>query len=454
MARPAHVALLSLVLALGASLAPAVAASGMPPPAAVRAATATDRAAARGADLATSRRLDARLRGIRGLHDVRASITGGVARLDGEVVTEEERALAGDIAAQTDGVRRVDNRIVLSTRLSDRFESGLQAVTVKLVRLLAAAPLLLVAAAIVLLAAWLGRLLSRRMSWTRRLRRHNPYLDGLLRRVVQAAILLAGILVALDLLGATPLVGAVLGSAGVVGLVLGFAFRDIAENYIAGVLLSLRRPFSPGDHVVIDNREGKVVSLTARATLLMTLDGNELRLPNALVFKAVVLNYSKNPQRRLDFVITIDPAESIREAQALALGEIPRVEGVLADPAPSWIVQDHLPGGSQLRFFAWIDQRESDLGKVRSEAIRVVKGAFARAGIEAPRAVTHVVLHREPGEAPAKPAARQEPAHEPAHVDTSVNRDIDRQLADAQRACDDDLLEPKLAPGGEAGDKA
>ena len=87
---------------------------------------------------------------------------------------------------------------------------------------------------------------------------------------------------------------------------LGFAFRDIAENYIAGVLLSLRRPFAPGEHVVIDNREGKVVALTSRATILMTLDGNELRLPNAMVFKAVVLNYSKNPQRRFDFTITID----------------------------------------------------------------------------------------------------------------------------------------------------
>jgi small-conductance mechanosensitive channel len=421
-------------------------AATLPSPGAVAAATATDDAA----DRATGQRLDARLAGIRGLHDVNASISSGVARLEGEVVTEDERKLAGDIAAQTRGVARVENRIVLSANLSDRFESGLQAVTAKLVRLLAAAPLLLVAIAIVVLAAWSGRLLSRRMRWTRRLRSPNPYMDGLVRRVVQSLALLAGILVALDLLGATSLVGAVLGSAGVVGLVLGFAFRDIAENYIAGVLLSLRRPFAPGEHVVIDNREGKVVALTSRATILMTLDGNELRLPNAMVFKAVVLNYSRNPQRRLDFVLTIDPSESIREAHALALDEISRVEGVLADPAPSWVLQDYLPTGSQLRFFAWVDQRESDLGKVRSEAIRVVKGAFARAGIDAPRTVTHVALHREAGgPAAGMPATGPEPVHEAVRVDTSVNRDIDRQLADAQRATDaDDLLEQKMEPAG------
>ena len=431
-----RLACLLFALFVGISLPPPAAAV---PPGMVVAATAKQDAT----DRETGQRLDARLRGIRGLHDVTASVDGGVVVLEGEVVSEAERKLAADIAAQMQGVEKVENRIVLSSNLSDRFESGLQAVTTKLVRLLAATPLLLVAIAIVLLASWIGRLLSRNMAWTRRFRSPNPYMDGLVRRVVQTLAVLAGVLIALDLLGATSLVGAVLGSAGVVGLVLGFAFRDIAENYIAGVLLSLRRPFAPGEHVVIDNREGKVVALTSRATLLMTLDGNELRLPNAMVFKAVVLNYSKNPQRRFDFIVTIDPAESIREAHALAIGEIGRVEGVLADPAPSWAVQDYLPSGTQLRFFAWVDQHESDLGKVRSEAIRVVKGAFTRAGIDAPRTTTHVVMHRETTAEAATATAKIEPAHEAENVDTSVNRDIDRQLANAQRANDDDnLLEP------------
>jgi len=432
--------LLSALFVAFASPLPATAV----PPGVVVAATAKQDAT----DRETGQRLDARLRGIRGLHDVTASVDGGVVVLEGEVVSEAERKLAEDIATQMQGVEKVENRVVLSSNLSDRFETGLQAVVTKLVRLVAAAPLLLVAIAIILLAAWIGRLLSRHMGWTRRFRSANPYMDGLVRRVVQSLAVLAGVLIALDLLGATSLVGAVLGSAGVVGLVLGFAFRDIAENYIAGVLLSLRRPFAPGEHVVIDNREGKVVALTSRSTLLMTMDGNDLRLPNAMVFKAVVLNYSKNPQRRFDFTITIDPGESIREAHALAIDEIAGVEGVLRDPAPSWIVQDYLPTGTVLRFFAWVDQHDSDLGKVRSEAIRVVKGAFTRAGVDAPRTLTHVALHREPGKAAEPPAvAKAEPTHEPAQVDTSVNRDIDRQLANAQRANDDDnLLDPKADP--------
>ena len=324
----------------------------------------------------------------------------------------------------------------LGADLHARFQTALGQVEGKLVQLVAAAPLLLVAITIVLLAAWLGRVLSRRGNWLR-LRSHNPYMDGLVRRIVQTLVLLAGVLVALDLLGATSLVGAVLGSAGVVGLVLGFAFKDIAENYVSGILLSLRRPFSPGDHVMIDAHEGKVVALDSRVTTLMTLDGNQLRLPNALVFKSVVLNYSVNPKRRFEFGMVLDAGQSIRRAQGLAMEVIGAVDGVLTDPGPSSLVQEYAPSGIMLRFFGWIDQRGSDLGKVRSEAIRQVKSAYAHAGIQAPRTTSHVVLSREGGPGDGERMA----AHgETGSADTSVNRDIDRQLAAAQRASDDDNL--------------
>src|SRR3546814_3857998 len=111
-------------------------------------------------------------------------------------------------------------------------------------------------------------------------------MDGLFLRSVRVFVCLIGLLLALNLLGLAALMGAVLGSAGVIGLALGFAFKDIAENYIAGVLLSVRKPFSPGELLAIENYQGKVVALTSRTTILMTLDGNQLQLPNALVFKS------------------------------------------------------------------------------------------------------------------------------------------------------------------------
>nr|WP_255682190.1 mechanosensitive ion channel domain-containing protein [Luteimonas sp. BDR2-5] len=322
-----------------------------------------------------------------------------------------------------------------------RFDAVHEELQNRLTRLIAGLPLLLAAALVVLLASWVGRLVSTRLHWLR-LRTKNPYLDGLIRRAVYAVVLVTGILVALDLLNATSLVGALLGSAGVLGLALGFAFKDIAENYIAGILLSLRRPFAPGDMVRVDTYEGRVAALSSRAMVLVTVEGNELRLPNALVFKAVILNYSANAKRRFDFTLSVDASQSIRAAQTLALKEIASIDGVLADPAPSWVVVDYGPGGIRLQFFGWIDQRSADLGKVRSEAIRLVKAAFARDDIIGPKTTSYVVLSRDAA-APEATAAAPEPAHS-AGVDTSVNRDIDKQVAEAQNTEDyPNLLTPR-----------
>jgi small conductance mechanosensitive channel len=411
------------------------AAHAAPPAAAPQAAPAAD-----ASDTAAGRKLQAQLTTDSDLKDVTASVDDGVAELDGSVLQPEHKQEAAKIATETPGVATVVNNVQVDDSLHSHFKAAWSQVTGKLATIVARAPLLAVSILIVLLAMWLGRVLAGNLRILR-LRTDNPYMDGLIRNTVRIVVTLIGVLLALNLLNLSTIVGAVLGSAGVVGLALGFAFKDIAENYIAGILLSVRKPFSPGEHIKIDSYEGKVVALSSRATMLMTLDGNQLRLPNALVFKSVLLNYSQNPRRRFDFGFTIDGAQSIRHAQTLALEAYSGIDGVLGDPAPSWTVVENSPAGIELRFYGWVDQRASDLGKVRSESIRMVKAAFARAGIESPRTVYHVVASRE-RDAPAAAAKPVEPSHA-GNLDTSVNRDIDDQLADAQRADDArNMLEP------------
>ena len=310
-----------------------------------------------------------------------------------------------------------------------------------LIRLLERIPQLILALLVLLFASWISRFIANRLHLIK-VRSKNPYMSGLLRTIVRTVIMLIAVLIALDLIGLTSVVGAVLGSAGVVGLVLGFAFREIAENYIAGILLSVRRPFEPGDHVIIENREGKVISVNSRATVLMTLDGNHLQLPNSLVFKSVVLNYSKNPKRRFDFSMLIDSNQSIRESQTLAMAVIAKIEGVLDEPSPAWTVVEFGATGIQLRFYGWIDQRETDIGKVRSEAIRGVKSAFADDDIEAPRTTYHIVTSRQ------RDAQEVDAMIEPENgADISVNRDIDVQVAAAREGdAGQNLLQPESAP--------
>lgn len=324
-----------------------------------------------------------------------------------------------------------------ANHLGQCLESMAETANDALRRLLVKIPLLVLALLTVLMAHWTSKFVANRLQLLR-LRYENPYMSGLARMLVRSAIMLVGVLTALDILGMTSVVGAVLGSAGVVGLVLGFAFRDIAENYIAGILLSVRRPFEPGDHIAVENREGKVISVNSRATVLMTMDGNHLQLPNSLVFKSVVLNYSRNPKRRFEFTMLIDGAQSIRRAQTLAMATIADIEGVLQDPAPSWSVVEYGAAGIQLRFHGWVDQHHSDLGKVRSEAIRRVKAAFAHADIEAPRTVYHIVTTR------SRDVEEAVDVIEPANgADTSVNRDIDTQIAATRNPSDGrNLLDP------------
>lgn len=365
--------------------------------------------------------------------DVGVDVNSSVVTLSGTVVEERQRERAERLAKGVQGVNEVDNQLEISTDLDTRWDAAMEELQAKTTRMIAGAPLLLLAVLIVMLASWLGGFVSRHLRWFRR-SSGNPYMEGLVRRVVRLLILLAGVLLALDLLGATALVGAVLGSAGVIGLALGFAFRDIAENYIAGVMLSLRRPFAPGDHVLIDGNEGRVVSLSARATILMTLDGNHLRLPNSLVFKSIILNYTHNPKRRFSFTIQIDGDESISKAQQLGLAAICGIDGVLTDPAPSSLVQSYGPNGAELQFFGWIDQIGGNFGKLRSAAIHAVKAAFDEAGIEASRSV-HWIRNADAEADKAKPQELP-----PSISASEAGSDIDDQLAEAQREQADNNL--------------
>ena len=384
-------------------------------------------------DARVASQVAARLARQDGLGDVATEVNGGVVTLSGTVLDEADRDLAESVAASVDGVIAVQQRIGINASLRERVSPALEQVQDKLLRLMATLPLLLVAAAMVVVFVWVGRWLAKRLHLLR-WGSENPYLDSLLQRGVRLAMLLVGVLIALDLLGATALVGAVLGSAGVLGIMLGFAFRDMAENHLAGVLLSLRRPFEPGDHVVVDGHEGKVVALNSRATILMTLDGNHLRLPNAMVFKGVLLNYTRNPMRRLQFTLGIGTGEDLNAARRLGMATLRSIPAIASDPEPQATIQSVGESSVLIDFFAWLDQREVDFLKTRSEAIRRVKCAIEDEGMDMPEPIYRVHLTSRDGTGPkagagATPSLRKPRPPEEVPPDLSVNHELDDQVA-------------------------
>ncbi len=327
--------------------------------------------------------------------------------------------------------------------VSERFAAALIQVQAKLLVMLANVPLLLLAIVIIVLAFLLGNFFSKHLHFLKRLSQRNPYLDGLLRVAVKIVVVLIGVLIALDLLGATALVGAVLGSAGMIGLVVGFAFKDLAENYVAGVLLSLRKPFSPGDKVGVDGNIGNVVALTSRATVLLTENGNHLMLPNSLVFKSVLVNFTRNPKRRFEFDLGLTANAPLHGAMDTGIAALASLQGVLADPAPTALILEVPPEGATLRFMGWIDQTSNDLLKTRSEGLRQVFRALRAAGMAPTENVQRIRLERD-GIEPAN-------AHEiEAERDTSVDHALDAQMGQARmEEKGADLLDDPVAADGD-----
>src|SRR3954447_23738339 len=125
----------------------------------------------------------------------------------------------------------------------------------------------------------------------------SPFIsNGMLRAVagslISSFLIFGGLLMALSVLDLTNAVLSILGVASIVGLAIGFAFRDITENFIASVLLGVRRPFRVGDYITVAGHSGVVKTLNTRATVLVTLEGNQIRIPNATIFKEILVNSS------------------------------------------------------------------------------------------------------------------------------------------------------------------
>ena len=329
-----------------------------------------------------------------GLEGIEVKVNAGVVAVAGEVTSNADHDQALSIAHRVRGVVDVQDRITVSQDLRRRLVPTFERLFAQLRTFVAFLPLLGVAIAVAGVFWWLARLMAGSEQLARRFGR-NPFLRDLVRQVVRMAIIGFGLVLALEILDASALLSTVLGAAGVVGLAVGFALRDTVENYIASLLLSLRQPFDHNDLVVIggyEGHEGRVVRLTPRATILLTLDGNHVRIPNAMVYKAVIINYTRNPKRRFSFDVGVDTEQNLVQAQTLAAGTVAGMGGVLDDPAPSCTVQTLGDSNVLLRVFGWVDQTQADFFKVRSEAIRLVKRTFDQAGIVMPEPIYNVRL--------------------------------------------------------------
>jgi small-conductance mechanosensitive channel len=320
------------------------------------------------------------------LKNVAISVSKGVVTLSGEVDSTENMNKALQFTRQVEGVVDVQDELTINRSLPRRLERTQQKILEMGKQIVSVLPLFLLALIVCIVFGKLGGWISHRQSLFRRIS-PNYFIAGLLGQIAHLVLIVTGAVIALMLLDATAFLGMILGAAGIFGLAVGFAVRDTVENYIASILLSLRNPFEVNDLVNIDGNEGNVVRITSRATILISPDGNHIRIPNAIVFKAVITNFTLNPERRFEFDVGIDTDQDLLSAQLLALETLKNLKGVLNEPKPMVLIEQLGDSNVILRIHAWVDQGGYSFAKVRSEAIREVKQAFDSAGIVMPEPI-------------------------------------------------------------------
>ncbi|MGE0683491.1 MAG: mechanosensitive ion channel domain-containing protein [Candidatus Binatia bacterium] len=387
-------------------------------------------------DQAIERRLEEIFSELEGAEGVRVTVRSGVVSLTGEVLSQNTREQATNLARQVEGVVEVKDKTTLVRDVRRQLAPAIERLRELISDFIGYLPLLAFAILIFLVFWFLAFLLGKWDSLYGRFTT-NKFLADFVRQLTKLAVLALGLLVAFELLDATALVGTVLGAAGLVGLALGFALRDTVENYIAGILLSMKQPFVHDDWVNIEGHEGHVLRLTSRATIMMTLDGNHVRIPNAKVFNGIVINYTRNPERRFYFDVGVSADTSLEAAQNLAAKTLLAMEGVLKDPPPRVDVQTLGDFNVTLRVFGWVDQRYFAFLKVKSEATRLIKEAFDTGGIVMPEPIYNVRM-QEPATAKLQP--RQTAGSKKA-IDIQRRTDIERQIAEDRRESgESDLL--------------
>jgi small-conductance mechanosensitive channel len=332
-------------------------------------------------------RIEDRIRGIlselEGFERVRVVVSEGIVTFEGEVLTPDDVDRLERIAGRVEGVVAIENGVAETTDVAERLDPVRERFAERLDQAVGYLPLLAIAATAGLLLAGLGWGIAKaRWPWDRIA--PNAFIAEILRVVVRLAFAVAAVVLALDILGATALLGTLLGAAGIVGLAVGFAVRDTVENFIASVMLSLRQPFQPNDLVLIDGDLGNVARLTSRATILLDPDGNHVRIPNATVFKSKIINYTRNAHRRFGFILGIDPTDDLAQAKRIGLDTLGQLPFVLKDPAPMVWVEDSGDSTVLVQFFGWVDQREAAWPVARGEALGAVMKALDSAGIGLP----------------------------------------------------------------------
>ncbi len=246
-------------------------------------------------------------------------------------------------------------------------------------------PNFLVAVLVLVLFVLLGKLVKKIFNKVFQKITDNKSLQSLLSSILYLTVVAIGTFIALSILQLDGAVTSLLAGAGVIGLALGFAFQDIASNFIAGTMMSIRKPFKIGDLIKTNDYFGKVTNIHLRTTTIQTMQGQIIMIPNASVFKNPIENYTEFGKRRIDLEVGVTYGQDLPFAKKVAKEAIENIEGVDKDDVSLYYTGF---GGSSIdmviRYWMPFSNKQFEYKAKMDEGIIAVKQAFDKNGIGIP----------------------------------------------------------------------
>jgi len=241
----------------------------------------------------------------------------------------------------------------------------------------------LILSILILIAFYIiGRKISRLLKARLYLRTKDALLSGFLGKITKWTVFIIGLIAAMDILGMATLASGIITGAGISAVILGFAFKNIGENFLSGLLLAFNRPFKVGDLIITSGFTGTITSMDFRTTNIRTEEGKDVYIPNSLILNNPLTNITREGLRRFDFTIQLDYNNDIVLAKQLITKAVGEVAEVLKIPAPI-IVLDQLTSTVSIKVYYWIDalKAERAILEVKGEVIERSKWHLAEGGI-------------------------------------------------------------------------
>ena len=213
----------------------------------------------------------------------------------------------------------------------------------------------------------------------------NKSINSLALHSISIGTTLIGAFFALEVVGLDKAVTSLLAGAGVLGIALGFAFQEIASNFISGVLIALSEPYKLGDIVQVDGTHGEVTDIELRITTITTFDGLEVFIPNKDMFTKPLINYTRTPKRRVDIPVGISYGDDLPKVEELLIKTLSQVDNLVPNRDIEFFYTDF--GDSSINFTVryWINYRgRVEYLQARHEGIKLIKQAFDQNDITIP----------------------------------------------------------------------